>query len=188
MKKGFTLVELLIVIGILAILTAAVVVVLNPAQLLAQARDSQRMSDLSSLRSAITLYLATASVPDVTYGVTGATSTVSIATTSCPFSQTPCSAVSSTVITGAGWVLVKLDDTSGGSPLSALPLDPTSSGYYFYAYTAEDTNNTFEINAKLESSKYRTNMTTDGGNKNTCSTYLEDTCYYEIGTHPALDL
>ena len=58
-KKGFTLIELLIVIGILAILIAAVVVVLNPAQLLKQARDSQRMSDVGSLESAINLYLAT---------------------------------------------------------------------------------------------------------------------------------
>ncbi|MDD4931154.1 MAG: prepilin-type N-terminal cleavage/methylation domain-containing protein, partial [Candidatus Colwellbacteria bacterium] len=44
--KSFTLVELLIVIAILAVLAAAVVVVLNPAELLAQARDSQRSTDL----------------------------------------------------------------------------------------------------------------------------------------------
>ena len=35
MKKGFTLIELVIVIGILAILATVVVLVLNPAQLLA---------------------------------------------------------------------------------------------------------------------------------------------------------
>ncbi|MFA6494844.1 MAG: type II secretion system protein, partial [Candidatus Paceibacterota bacterium] len=40
--KSFTLIELLIVIGILAILVAAIVITLNPAQLLAQARDSKR--------------------------------------------------------------------------------------------------------------------------------------------------
>jgi len=58
MKKGFTLLELLIVIAILAVLSSAIVLVLNPAQLLAQARDSQRLSDLSSLHSAIALYLS----------------------------------------------------------------------------------------------------------------------------------
>ncbi|MFA6495473.1 MAG: prepilin-type N-terminal cleavage/methylation domain-containing protein, partial [Candidatus Paceibacterota bacterium] len=36
--SSFTLIELLIVIGILAILVAAIVITLNPAQLLAQAR------------------------------------------------------------------------------------------------------------------------------------------------------
>ena len=51
--KGFTLLELLIVIGILAILAGVVVLVLNPAELLRQARDSQRISDLSTMRSAI---------------------------------------------------------------------------------------------------------------------------------------
>ncbi|MFA7202022.1 MAG: type II secretion system protein, partial [Candidatus Paceibacterota bacterium] len=42
-KSSFTLIELLIVIGILAILTAAVVLVLNPTELLKQGRDSKRM-------------------------------------------------------------------------------------------------------------------------------------------------
>lgn len=39
-RKGFTLIELLIVIGILAVLATAVIMVLNPAELLKQARDS----------------------------------------------------------------------------------------------------------------------------------------------------
>ncbi|MFA7201381.1 MAG: type II secretion system protein, partial [Candidatus Paceibacterota bacterium] len=43
--RSFTLIELLIVIGILAILTAAVVIVLNPTELLKQGRDSTRMTD-----------------------------------------------------------------------------------------------------------------------------------------------
>ncbi|MFA7201893.1 MAG: type II secretion system protein, partial [Candidatus Paceibacterota bacterium] len=42
--SSFTLIELLIVIGILAILTAAVVIVLNPTELLKQGRDSTRMT------------------------------------------------------------------------------------------------------------------------------------------------
>src|SRR5512140_3584902 len=56
-KKGFTLIELLVVIAILAVLTTTVVLVLNPAELVRQARDSTRISDLSSLNSAIALYL-----------------------------------------------------------------------------------------------------------------------------------
>src|SRR3989344_5819311 len=55
--KGFTLVELLIVIGILAVLSAIVVFILNPAQLLAQARDSQRISDLNNLRASLSFYI-----------------------------------------------------------------------------------------------------------------------------------
>ena len=62
-NKGFTLVELMIVIAILAILAAIVIFALNPAELFKRARDSQRMSDLRVLSSAISYYLADSSTP-----------------------------------------------------------------------------------------------------------------------------
>jgi len=62
-KKGFTLVELMIVIAILAILAAIVIFALNPAELFRRARDSQRMSDIRVLSSAISYYLADATTP-----------------------------------------------------------------------------------------------------------------------------
>ena len=68
-QRGFTLLELLIVIAILAILAAVVIIVLNPAQTLAQARDSQRLSDLATMKSAISLYLTTVSSPSLDAGV-----------------------------------------------------------------------------------------------------------------------
>jgi len=55
--RSFTLVELLIVIAILAVLAAAVVIVLNPAELLAQARDSQRISDVNTVKSAVDIFI-----------------------------------------------------------------------------------------------------------------------------------
>ncbi len=70
LKKGFTLVELLIVIGILAVLATATVLILNPGELLAQGRDSSRISDMNTLNSAMSVYLTdktgTYSVPDTT--------------------------------------------------------------------------------------------------------------------------
>lgn len=62
-KKGFTLVELMIVIAILAILAAVVIFALNPAELFRRARDSQRMSDLRVLSSALSYYLADVTTP-----------------------------------------------------------------------------------------------------------------------------
>ena len=56
-KKGFTLLELLIVIGILSILSTTVVLVINPAQLLKKARDAQRISDLNTVKTAIAYIL-----------------------------------------------------------------------------------------------------------------------------------
>ena len=55
-RSGFTLIELLVVIAIIAILAVVVILTLNPAQLLAQSRDANRVSDMATLNSAINLY------------------------------------------------------------------------------------------------------------------------------------
>src|SRR3989344_7632899 len=68
--RGFTLLELIIVIAILAILSVAVILVINPAETLARARDSQRLSDLAAVKSAIGLYLAEVTPADLDAGVT----------------------------------------------------------------------------------------------------------------------
>jgi prepilin-type N-terminal cleavage/methylation domain-containing protein len=57
-KKGFTLIELLVVIAIIAILSVVVVLTLNPAEMLRRSRDSNRASDLSIIKTSISLYLA----------------------------------------------------------------------------------------------------------------------------------
>ncbi|HLD61872.1 MAG TPA: prepilin-type N-terminal cleavage/methylation domain-containing protein [Patescibacteria group bacterium] len=56
---GFTLLELLIVITILAILAVIIIFVLNPAETLRKSRDVQRLSDLATLKNAISLYTTT---------------------------------------------------------------------------------------------------------------------------------
>ena len=191
-KKGFTLVELLIVIAILAVLAAAVVIVLNPGELLAQARDSQRLSDMDTLKNALAVYVAQVSPIELGACPGGGRCTADPTATHGPFATTTCTFNAPTNnVTGTGWVDVDFSDVPGGSPIPFLPVDPTNSATYFYAYACDDaagSNYTFELDARLESQKHRVKMRTDGGSDNTCSSYTEDTCFYEVGTAPGLAL
>ncbi|MES2007152.1 MAG: prepilin-type N-terminal cleavage/methylation domain-containing protein, partial [Patescibacteria group bacterium] len=56
--RGFTLIEILVVIGIIAILAAVVVVAINPARQFAQARNSQRQSNIETILNGIGQNLA----------------------------------------------------------------------------------------------------------------------------------
>ncbi len=55
-KKGFTLIELLIVIAIIGVLVTIVVIAINPARLIQDARDSTRRSDLQQVKASLQLY------------------------------------------------------------------------------------------------------------------------------------
>ncbi len=183
--KGFTLVELLIVIAILAVLAAAVVIVINPGQMLAQARDAQRMSDLTSVRDALVLFVThnalsaspiaaplTACAAPGRVTATGATPT--------PFGAGPAISTS-TVVTGGGWVNVNFATGLAGftSPISTLPIDPINNATHFYAYACDATGTMFELNTRLESTRHSPLNAADGGNQ---------LLLWEIGTVPGLTL
>jgi len=63
-KKGFTLLEVLLVIAIIAILAGIVIVAINPAKQLAVSRDAQRSSDVNTILNAVYQYaINTGSIP-----------------------------------------------------------------------------------------------------------------------------
>jgi prepilin-type N-terminal cleavage/methylation domain-containing protein len=202
MKKGFTLVELLIVIGILAIIATVTVVVLNPAEILRQTRDSTRISDLDGLRSALAVYVATVANPNMSTSSSGSgacAATVCFTHAAWGATATPCGfmvgqtthiyggSYASTAIQavdGIGWIPVNFGAIPGGSPLSKLPIDPINNESYTYGYACDDTNETFELDGYMESSRYGyggadDKTSTDGG---------DNKQVYEVGTEPGLDL
>jgi hypothetical protein len=178
----------------LAVLATVTVLVLNPAELFEQARDSQRLSDLGSLKGAISLYLTTASSPSISTNGFACESKFSSdkASVANPFTGGVASTYTQTATTtqavdGTGWVPVNFSSMTGGSPLSVLPRDPNQGdATLYYAYACSDattTSLTFELNAKMESARYSTGAddvtATDGGNQAT---------RYETGTYPSLAL
>jgi type IV pilus assembly protein PilA len=52
-KKGFTLIEVLIVIGVIAILAAIIIIAINPARQFAQARNTQRRNDVLAILNSV---------------------------------------------------------------------------------------------------------------------------------------
>ncbi|HSE61388.1 MAG TPA: prepilin-type N-terminal cleavage/methylation domain-containing protein [Candidatus Saccharimonadales bacterium] len=57
-QKGFTLIEVLVVIGILAVLLALVLIAVNPRQHFIQANNTQRRSDANAILNAIGSYMS----------------------------------------------------------------------------------------------------------------------------------
>jgi prepilin-type N-terminal cleavage/methylation domain-containing protein len=154
-NQGFTLLELLIVIAIIAILSVILVLVLDPAETLKKSRDSQRMSDLSTIKTALGLYSTSVAAPvmggasnaackgstsdDSTYAAgdkifysypsdaPGATisDTTLDGGTTSPTKNQVANA-SLALTNGNGWLPVNLSSLPSGSPVSNLPIDPVN--------------------------------------------------------------
>jgi prepilin-type N-terminal cleavage/methylation domain-containing protein len=185
--KAFTLIELLIVIAIIAILSIVVVLALNPAELLRQSRDQNRLSDLDTLTHALSLYqtdqsvisgpgslgsstLVYVSIPDPNASTSAGSNCGSLGLPALPAgSAYHCAGPNFYRKTdGTGWLPLNFSSITTGSPLGSLPIDPqnASSSRLYYTYVTNGSK--YEVTAGMESSKYKLGgsndvITNDGG-------------------------
>ncbi len=164
-SSSFTLIELLIVIAVVAILSVVVILALNPAELLKQARDSARLSDINTINKALALYqvdnpqgaFGTASTTYISYPDSSSSCAnigVSTSTIASGYALACSASLSYQKIDGTGWIPVNLSAITGGAPISQLPKDPvnTTSSNNYYIYHGNSSN--WAITALLESQKY----------------------------------
>jgi len=184
---AFTLIELLIVIAVLGILAAGIILVLNPVELLNRAQDGKRVTDLSSIHSALLLYevgegtvfgnanTVYISLPDDTSS-TCATHT-SLPSLPSPWNYACVMDADLIKIDGTGWVPVPFSSISSGPPFARLPIDPENSASegLYYAYV---TGGSWALTGLLESERELASAAAgDGGT---------DDGRFEVGTDLAL--
>lgn len=129
-KKGFTLIELIIVIAIIALLAAATFVAVDPAKRIGEARNAQRWSDVTAIADAYMNYLVDHNGTVAATAVTTAY-IAHTASSSCSSDPSACTA-STTAVTEC----IDLHNLVINGYLGDIPDDPggtnnDSSGYYF---------------------------------------------------------
>jgi prepilin-type N-terminal cleavage/methylation domain-containing protein len=125
-RKGFTLIEILIVVAIIAILASVVLVGLGPTQ--QAGRDARRISDLSEVQNGLELY----------YNECGYYPGSAEATAPCgAFSQIQTWAALTTSLQG-----------TTGIGVSTVPNDPSAG--HSYEYGTNNTGSAYVIEATLE--------------------------------------
>jgi prepilin-type N-terminal cleavage/methylation domain-containing protein len=141
-SKGFTLIEILITITILAVLATLSFVALNPIQQIAKARDTKRILNITTLSKAIQIYhLETSTYPG--------TNDV-IRASNLPINGQPVNQIT------FGWLGVNMS-----SYINSMPLDPINSYPFVYRYT--NSGSDFEIDTQLEITTNQ-KLVEDGGN------------------------
>lgn len=169
-KRGFTLLELLVVMSIVIVLVGLVLFIIDPVQIQRGNRDSERLADLANLNNAISNAVKDAS--DSAEAIL------------CKGSAYPCSGSSypadenTQKNDGTGWI--KVDLTEASPAIQSLYIDPTNDSVFHFSYCADNDN--WELNTTLESEREKARMVEDQGDQNAVDTSGK----YEIGTNLTL--
>lgn len=127
-EKGFTLLEVLLVIALIAILAGIILVAIKPAARIQEANDTQRQSDVTSILNAVYQYAIdnNGTLPDDDSGSPDLSATenhIGSGATSC---DTNCSPVS-----GGGDCIDLSNDLVDNGYLASMPVNPGTSSVSF---------------------------------------------------------
>lgn len=181
---GFSFLQLVVVVGVIAVLVAVFSLIIKPAEIVQRARDSRRLNDLNNLQLTLrtliaenattslgnsnTVYL---SLPDSS---ASCTSWLEQLPTLPPDWSYRCAAqINLNNLDGSGWLPVNLQTAKTGG-IKQLPLDPINKPPYYYSYVTA--NNAYELTAYLVHQLNRGTSTISGKDGGT------NACLYEVGT------
>jgi len=133
LKKGFTLIEVLLVIAIIAILAAIVIIAVNPSKQMLDARQAQRKADVNTILNAAYQYAI--DNPTSTLGGTSGNGIIPISPTAAK--EVCSSATSATCVTASLADLSALLDSE--KYLTAIPVDPAGNVTNGAGYTIQKT-------------------------------------------------
>lgn len=136
-KRGFTLIELTVVIGIIGVLASVVLASMAPAR--EKARDARRLQDMKAIQTALELY----------YQTNG--------------SYPPYRALTSTAQCGSQWCVL---ETALAPFISSLPRDPSglqNTYRYYYDSNTNDGYQTYGLMMRPESPMNAGVASSDGG-------------------------
>jgi prepilin-type N-terminal cleavage/methylation domain-containing protein len=132
-KKGFTLLEILLVIGIIATLAVIIIVALDPGKRFEDARNSRRLSDIQSILSAVQQYMVDnqGALPD---GISETETQIGASNINCADTVT-----SSTVchVTTQDCADLSSETTGLGHYLKTIPVDPQNGDADYTHYSVE---------------------------------------------------
>lgn len=162
-KRGLTLIELMVVVGVAAIILGVLIGELNSGELFRQVRDSKRIAILRNLHFMITALRAegkefSLGAPSKVYvSIPDSSATcANLGLPSLPPGWTYNCVASSTLMNadGTGWLPIDFTAASFWEPSFRLPVDPVNSAAIGKYFTYVSATSAWELAAFLESEKF----------------------------------